>query len=288
VEGVNLGGILLFVFVAPIVFGVVSLVAVGFLIAQKIKVARIVFASGFLCATLIAAFATLTFLDRQFHHGSSEGVFIVGAALFFLLVGSGQFIAAIRNQGTYAAAFACAAGSLVYGMLASLRGDAFMSMRLPQGPAISLLLAAASLVIAVLPTRRKTSPLLWTALALFGGIAGCAVGSFFVTTHCQPLEPPGGQALTQVRVKVYLLGMPVSEETGLAAIDGSPVRFLSFAQGAWVYGTQIFGAAAGLFAALAIAARLVGQATETLPAGPGISEDFPPIHGYSSEHIKRM
>ena len=68
------------------------------------------------------------------------------------------------------------------------------------------------------------------------------------------------------------------------------LRFLSIGQALIVYATQIGFAASGLFAALGIGAKLVeeSQSAQSLPSPPAISDELPPIHGYSSEQIKRM
>ena len=286
-EGVNLGGFML-LYLAVIVFGVVSLVALGLLIGRLIKASRIVFASGFLCATLIATLATLSFLDRQFNHDNRDTLFIVRVCAILLLAGAGQLVAALRSpRASYAAAFGCAAGAILYGIGVAMAGSDALPLRLPHGAAVCLVLAAASMAIAVLPPRRTTSPLLWMAQALLGGIAGFAVGDLFVQTRCNLLEPPGG-GFTRVSVEVYVLGMRVSDETGFVNIDnGLPsVRVLTGVQAAWVYGTQAVVAAAGVMAALAIAAALVRQSTEDIRAAPGTSGARPRIHGYSSDQIK--
>jgi len=158
-------------------------------------------------------------------------------------------------------------------------------------PGMSLLLAVACLVIGLLPPRQRTSPLLWTALGGLGVIAGVAVSDLVVASRCQLLEPPGAR-VSQVRVEIYLLGLPISEASGLAQIpDDGPgsIRFLTLGQALLIFTTQFVFAAGGLYVALAIGARLVKQATEQVPtAPPSVSEDYPPIHGYSSEQIKRM
>jgi hypothetical protein len=148
VEGVNLGGIFLG-YLAALVFGGTSLMAVGLLIARLTKAALVVFASGLLCATVIAALAALSFLRREFNQEGS-GAMIVLAALTLLLAGAGQFVAALRSPRCYAAAFGCAAGSIVYGAVAGLGGGDALPWKLPAGPGVSLLLAAASMMIAVL------------------------------------------------------------------------------------------------------------------------------------------
>jgi hypothetical protein len=148
VEGVNMGGMLLGC-VALLAFGVVSLVAAGLLIGRLSRAALIVFASGLLCATAIAALATLSFLQGEYHPEGSETL-IVLTALTLLLAGAGQFVAALRSARTYAAAFGFAAGAIVYGLAAGLGGADALAWKLPGGTWVSLLLAAAGVMIAVL------------------------------------------------------------------------------------------------------------------------------------------
>src|SRR5262249_17487278 len=112
VEGVNVGGLLLG-YLAVLVFGIASVVALGLCIARLTRAARIVFASGLLGATLIAALAALSFLQREFHPQGNKAL-IVLAALTLLLAGLGQFVAALRSPRTYAAALGCAAASLAF------------------------------------------------------------------------------------------------------------------------------------------------------------------------------
>jgi hypothetical protein len=294
VEGLNIGGFLL-LYLSLIVFGIGSLGAVGLWIGRLPRAALLTFAAGQLLSAIIAAFATLTFLDRQFHGDENAGMILLIASIL-LLAGSGQFIAAIRCPRYYGAALACGAASILFLVGSSPHGVDWIwigngGIRFQSRPGIALLLAAACLVIALLPLRRRTSPLLWTALGGLGVIAGLAVGDLLVATHCQQLAPPEHANVSQVRVQIYVLGLRVSEQTGMAPVpDEGPgaIRFLSIGQALIVYATQIAFAAGGLFAALAMAHRLVKQATEATPAAPAVSQDYPPIHAYSSEQIKRM
>ena len=295
-EGLNIGGILL-LYLSLIVFGIGSLGAVGLWIGRLPRAALLTFASGQLLSAIIAAFATLSFLDRQFHGDENAGMILLIAAVL-LLAGSGQFIAAIRCPRYYGAALACGVASILFLVGSSPHDRDWIwignsGIRFQSRPGIALLLAAACLVIAVLPLRRRTSPLLWTALGGLGVIAGLAVGDLLVATHCQQLGPPEHANVAQVRVEMYVLGLRVSEETGMAPIpDEGPgaIRFLSIGQALVVYATQIGFAASGLFAALAIGAKLVeeSQYAQPVPSPPAISDELPPIHGYSSEQIKRM
>src|SRR6516162_7752968 len=297
VEGLNIGGIML-LYLSLIVFGIGTLGAVGLWIGRLPRAALLTFASGQLFSAIIAAFATLTFLGREFHHEDENMGMILLIATILLLAGSGQFIAAIRCPRYYGAALACGAASILFLAGSSRAGVDWIwignsGMRFQSRPGIALLLAVACLVIAVLPLRRRTSPLLWTALGGLGVIAGLAVGDLLVATHCQQLGPPEHANVSQVRVEIYVLGFRVSEETGMAPIpDEGPgaIRFLSIGQALIVYATQIGFAASGLFAALGIGAKLVeeSQSAQTVPSPPAISDELPPIHGYSSEQIKRM
>jgi hypothetical protein len=157
VEGINIGGILIG-YLAVLVFGVISLVAVGLLIARLTKAARITFAAGLLGADMIAAFAALTFLDNQFNHDGSDTSLIIVTALSMLLGGAGQFIAALRRPWIYATALASTAGSVMFLAAPLLGGNAdhqlFGGLHLRLSPhltlGLSLLLAVTSLIIAVL------------------------------------------------------------------------------------------------------------------------------------------
>jgi hypothetical protein len=279
VEGVNFGGLLL-TGIAILVVGGASLVAFGLLIARLTKAARTVIAVGLLCAAVIAALASLSFLGKEFHYAPKS--LIVLTALSLLLAGAGQFAAALRSPGSYAAALGCVGGSMVFVTAALLDdtnfdwGEQILSLRNLSLAGASLLLAVASVVIAVLRPRRSTGALLWTAQALLGAIAGFAMGDACIRTRYMLLDPERtvGDAI-RVRLEVYLLGLPVSEENGLAHVrerGPSSVRFidefprppslagespvLALTQPAWVYGTPAVGAAAGLLAALAIALLL--------------------------------
>src|SRR5262245_18476812 len=88
-----------------LVFGIAVLVALGLLIARRMKAARMLFAAGLLATSVIAALATLTYFDS----GSEPNTFLMVAALAFLMAGAGQFIAAFRSSWTYAAVLRCAA-----------------------------------------------------------------------------------------------------------------------------------------------------------------------------------
>jgi hypothetical protein len=153
VEGMNIGGILLG-YLAVLVFGVTSLVALGLLIA-RLKAALIVFAAGLLCADLIATLAALTCLG--FSHDGSETAEIVLAALSLVLSGTGQFIAALRRGWVYAVALGCAAGSMVFVTapltgyaVADVFGDFDPRLAFQISPGLSVLFAVASLLVAVL------------------------------------------------------------------------------------------------------------------------------------------
>jgi hypothetical protein len=263
VEGLNVGGYLLG-FLGIGVLGLTSLVALGLLIARKTTAARIVFAAGLLSAAVIVAVAVLSFLSREFH-GDEVWPQLVLTALILLLSATGQFVAAVRRPRTYGAALACAVGAMLF-LATLLQGDFVASVirgrdlnpaavRFIQ--ALSLLLALASLMIALFPRQRRGA-LPWTAQALLGAMAGFVLGDAAVATRCTILAEEGRG--TPVLVEVYVLGVRVSEETGMVGVPDigtSSIRSLSSAQAAWVQGTPAAGAVAGIIAALGIAALLV-------------------------------
>ena len=109
-EGINMTGFLLG-YLAVLVCAIMSLIALVLLIARLAKASRIMFASGLLAGTIIAALADLTFLevDRQERQISIEIVLI---AATLISAGAGQFIAALRRPLAYVLALGCAAGSL--------------------------------------------------------------------------------------------------------------------------------------------------------------------------------
>jgi hypothetical protein len=175
-----------------------------------------------------------------------------------------------------------------------------VSLTLPEvslGLALSLLLAVLSLMIPVLPPRRRTGVLLCTALAGLGGIAGFVLGDACVTTRYTLLQGqrvPGGPV--RVRVEVDVLGVSVSDETGLAPIplraklEDLGVRSVSPAQVAWGYGPPSTGSAAGVVAGLIVAwgitRLLIRQSGEGIHAEPLAEADRPSEHGPSSDKIK--
>jgi hypothetical protein len=152
VEGVNLGGILLG-YLGIFVLGFTSLLALGLLIARKTTAARILFAAGLLLAAIIGAVVALSFLQRQFH-GDEHWPLIVFTALILLLSGTWQFVAALRSPRTYGAALACVAGAMVF-LAAPLLGGDFSAIIIQLLGALYLLVAAASLMIALFPPQRK-------------------------------------------------------------------------------------------------------------------------------------
>lgn len=294
-EGVNVGAFLLG-YLGIAVFGLTSLTALGLLIARLAKAARITFAAGLLVTAGIAALASLSFLQKGhgFYVEGSEPV-IVLTALSLVLAGTGQFVAALQRPQTYAAAFGCAAGSMVFPaalvFLAAFPGHGSL------GLAPCLLLAVLSLMIPVIPPRRRNGVLLWTALAAFGGIAGFALGDACVTTRCTLLEGqrvPGGPV--RVRVEVDVLGVRVSDETGLAPLppwarpDDLGIRAVSPAQAAWRYGPPAAGAAvgvaAGLLVALGVARLWRRQSGEGVHAKSLAGAERPREQGSSSDKIK--
>jgi hypothetical protein len=296
VEGVNVGAILLG-YLGALVLGITSLVALGLLIARQTKAALITFAAGLLVTAGIAALATLSFLQKGygFYVEGSEPMILL-TALSLVLAGAGQFVAALQGPRTYAAAFGCAAGSMVF--LAAF--PEHVSRTLPEvslGLALSLLLAVLSLMIPVIPPRRRNGVLLWTALPALGGIAGFVLGDACVTTRYTLLEGqrvPGGPV--RVRVEVDVLGVRVSDETGFAPIplrakpDDLGIRAVSSAQVAWGYGPPAIGAAAGVVAGLIVARGITRwlrrQSGEGVHAEPLAEADRPSEHGPWSDKIK--
>jgi hypothetical protein len=159
-----MGGILLG-YLAVLVFGIVSLVALGLLIGRVTKAARIVFASGLLAGALIMAFAVLTFLSPSYHPEDAL-LEIALAALTLVVMGAGQFIAALRSLR-------------VFGVV--------------------ILFAAASLVIAILPVfggewtppgLRLLSPQISVPLSLFVAIGGLLL-AVFLPSGSKPIQPAG-------------------------------------------------------------------------------------------------
>jgi hypothetical protein len=284
VEGVNIGGILLG-YLGILVLGCAALVALMLLVARKSMAARFLFAAGMLLATVIVAIAALSFLQREYSP-EGNGPLIVLAALTLLLAGTGQFVAAFRSPSTYGAALAFAAGSILY-VAASGPGDIHVvHWELPEGARVSLLLAAASVLLAILLTRRTSVALLWTAQALLGAIAGLAVSAACVTTRSFPLADEGRG--TPVMVEVYVLGVRVSAETKAVLIPAegvSAIRSLSLAQDAWLYGSPAAGAVLRVIAAWAIAAGLVKRSGEEIAKSLDVV-DLSSEHGSSSDKIK--
>ena len=146
-------------YAAVIAFGITSLVALGFLLAGRGRVARIVFASGLLGAATVMALGLLTFLSPRYYHQADLALIVVPTVSLYL-AGGGQFVAALRGAGIYAAAFACTVLSL--GLLASpllgadwgtqVIGDLgrkLAELGIPVLVAASLVPAAASMAIAV-------------------------------------------------------------------------------------------------------------------------------------------
>jgi hypothetical protein len=112
VEGVNMGGIMLG-YLAVLVFGVVSLVALGLLLGARIKAARILFASGLLAASFVMILAILSFLAPEYHPGADDLPLLVLGALSLLAGGVGQFVAALRSGRVYTVAFICTSVSFL-------------------------------------------------------------------------------------------------------------------------------------------------------------------------------
>jgi len=243
-------------------FGIVSLVAFGLWIAGKTSAARITFASGVMGAALVAALATLSFLERGMgYHREGSDPTIVLAALTLVVAGAGQFLAALRRPHVFGAAFGFAAVSMVLlaipmagadlfrlGELSSLFFVSSPSLPwLPLGLALSTAFAVPSLLIAVVPAERRNR-VLATLLAALGGIAGFSAAEAAVTTHCTVLQGLPGGLPARVRVEVDVFGVPMGERTGFARIprEGADmVRSVSRRQPVWVVVPLVVGAVAG-------------------------------------------
>jgi hypothetical protein len=254
----NLSGILL-VYVALLVFAGAAVVALGLLIARRTKAARIVFAVGLFGAAVIGAFADLTYLEEYWGDANPT---IILTALSLLLVGTGQLVAAFQSPRAHAATLWCGLGALVVFLLGAmaimpdfLGGHVVHTVFARRNPSLPvslglglcLSLAALSVMIAVCPSRR-TSAVLWTALAALGGIGGFAVGDACVSTRCTVLQ---NSYPLKERVEVRVLGMAVSDETGFAPRQWIPA--VSGEQAAWVYGPLAVGAAVGMAVGLVAA-----------------------------------
>ena len=294
VEGMNMAGILLG-YLAVLVFLVVSLVALGLLIARLPKASMILFAVGLFCAAVIASIATLSFLEREVRHDASQTMLTL-VALIFLVAGAGQFIAAIRNARTYAASLAFAAASIGYtvfavvvggDVFARVAGEGALHWFLHAGPGIGLLLATISMLIAILPAPRSITALLLAALAFLGGLTGAAIGDSCVRTTCMHLEPLG--RATRVRVEVFVFGTRVSEETAVVRIPDegpSAIRALTSEQQAWVYGLPAGGAILGVIGILALAVWRSRRRREDVPPESDAVADRPREFSPSSDQIK--
>jgi hypothetical protein len=154
-EGINVLGLLLG-FLAVLVFGMAALVALGLWMARRKNAAIIVFAAGWLSASLIGVVTALTCLEHDFNREGSDTPLILLAALSFFLSGVGQFVAARRRPWIYAVALGCAAGSILFLLLATglLSADVFgnLDFHLDRNLSISfsLLFAVTSVLVAVL------------------------------------------------------------------------------------------------------------------------------------------
>jgi hypothetical protein len=167
VEGVNTLAILAG-FLALLVSGLTSVVALGLLVARHTRAARVLFAAGLLAAVLIMAVAMFSFFAPEYR-GHAGAAMILIVALSLLLAGAGQFAAALRGGWTYAAALACAvaavalvASPVVVGdRSVALLGDfglRFMDWGLPVLVVAGLFPVGASALIGalVLPPSRRT------------------------------------------------------------------------------------------------------------------------------------
>lgn len=158
-EGLNVGGFLLG-YIAVLVFGIVSLVALGLLIGRLTRASRILFASGLFLASLIAVVAILSFLSPSYHPGETWPLLVL-AVLALSAAGSGQFIAALRSTRVFAASICCAAISFLLLTVPMFGGEwpppnirglipKFIPNELYFFPIMSLLFAVGSILFAAL------------------------------------------------------------------------------------------------------------------------------------------
>lgn len=271
-EGLNIGAILL-AYLGLLVLGLTSLTALGLLLGRRTTAARITLASGIFALTIIAALAALSFLQRGmgfYEEGSDPTIILM--ALTVLLAGAGQFTAALSRAGGYGTVLACACAALALAPTPFLGSDvpgwsmtdAFRarSLSLPWlslGLVVSLLLATASVLLAVLLPQRRKGAVLGLALAALGGIGGFAAGDACVTTRCTvTMGLPGGEP-QGVHVEVTVFGEGVNEADGFARMPPGglgELRAITPVQAALVYGPPTVGALAGLLGAWILTRRL--------------------------------
>lgn len=165
-EGINMLAILAG-YVAVLGFALTSLVALGLLIARYTRPARFVFAGGLLTASLIAALAVLSFFMPGYYH-DGEGPLVAVTAASILLAGSGPFIAAFRGTGTYWISVSCSAVAILLysspvlagdwsGRILGALGQRLSERGVPVASLMSLVPAAASVVVAIVP-RGASAP----------------------------------------------------------------------------------------------------------------------------------
>lgn len=173
-EGINFVGILLACLGVIVAVGG-CLVALGLAVARQSNAARIVCAAGLFCAAAIGAYAAFTYLDDI----SDRKATIVLPVMCLLLAGCGQFVAALYNPRMYRAALSCGAGTVAFLMVPDLKLDVartyvpgaqfihhVLSTETQSLPgvtlalAVALLLAGLSLIVALLPSRRRNTDLL--------------------------------------------------------------------------------------------------------------------------------
>src|SRR5262245_5759469 len=144
----NIAGLLLG-FVAALVLGGTSLVAIGLWIARRSDQALRLFAIGLMLTAVVAAFAVLSFLAREIND-PPPAVICLLTALSLVMGGAGQAIAARQGRRTYSAALVCTLGSIVFVVAAFMvteYGQYVLNARNLSLSAVSLLLAAASMSI---------------------------------------------------------------------------------------------------------------------------------------------
>ena len=150
------GWALLAIFAAYALAGASLLIVVvvgGLWLAGRPKQALKLFAASLLGVAIAAALMALaTRAESVMDRGRSLSLLF---ALSLLLAGAGQFVAALRNPRSYAAALGCAAGSMAFAV-GPLMSGGHLLLRWAIAATSSLLLAVASLMIAVLSRRSGT------------------------------------------------------------------------------------------------------------------------------------
>jgi hypothetical protein len=150
--------------VCILVFGLTSLVAIGCLIARNPGAARRTFALGVLSVAILAAVATLSFLEHGngYDPDTFEGRLMIWlAALTFCLAGIGQFLAARRTPTIYGVALGLAVCPMVLYVSKDIYSEGPDATRMGHPShvasialaAVALLLSSASMMVALQAQR---------------------------------------------------------------------------------------------------------------------------------------